>query len=104
MSKDEFAKFIASELLSIKNYNFDLFYDIRKIVDNLQTNRDSHEKPIYETLHLILRDTGCNLVRPNDENYTIYKARSTKIYELVFCYNEDYFSNEHFCIVKMLTV
>jgi hypothetical protein len=98
---DQFAKFIAYRLLEIKNYNFDVFYDIKKIVE-LKSQMHGTEKRSNQDLYLMLRDTGCDLIYPNDPNYQFYLTNNSKIYKLEFCFNSDYFSNEEFC--KITTI
>ena len=102
LNQDELSKFIANELLKIGNYNFDLFYDIDKIVERFNASRGIHEAPMKETFYLMLRDTGSDLIDSNDENYSIYKLRSSTIYKLIFCWNYGYFYNECFCEVTKL--
>ena len=102
MSQDEFAKFIAGQVLTIGNYNFDVLYDIKMIVTEFNENRGKHETPIYSNFHLMVRSTGSDLVRENDENYSIYDARTSIIYSLTFCWNCDYFHNIPFCSVEKL--
>lgn len=98
LTQDEFAKFIAEQILTIEMYQFDILYDVRRIVDELQENRGNSEKPVLKTFHLMIRSTGCDLVEPNDENYNLFEQRSDKIFCLNFCWNRDYF-NLPFCEV-----
>ena len=99
MTKDQFAKFIAGQILEISQYNFDVFYDIAKIVNEAKTVitcKESMEKPVKKEYHLMIRPTGCDLVIPGDDCYNIYVDRSTKIFKIEFCFNAEYFSNESF--------
>ena len=102
MSKDEFAKFIAGAIFEMKHYNFDMFYDIRKIMEELKENRGNTEEPILSTFHLMLRNTGCDMVRPEDENYKLYTNRSDTVYSLIFCYNHEYLHNRPFVSVTKI--
>ena len=99
MTKDQFARFMAEQILEIKQYNFDVFYDISKIVNESKEvlfSKDSTEKPIKKEYHLMIRSTGCDLVNPSDDCYNTYLDRSDKIFKIVFCFNEEYFINENF--------
>jgi hypothetical protein len=98
---DKFAKFMAYRLLQIKNYNFDVFYDIKKIVD-LKIEKQGYEFPNKIELHLMLRNTGCDLIYPSDPHYQTYLNNNSKIYKLEFCFNSDYFSNEEFCTITTI--
>jgi hypothetical protein len=98
---DQFAKFIAYRLLEIKNYNFDIFYDIKKIVD-LKSQMHGTERPSKREFYLMLRDKGCDLVEKDNNLFDTYLDRSSKVYLLSFCFNSDYFSNEEFC--KITTI
>ena len=103
MSKDQFALFMAEVIKGIESYNFDVLYDVAKIIGKSSESRGETEYPIREELHLMLRSTGCDLITPDDENYKIYDSRSTEVYELSFCWNESYFGNkESFCIAKRI--
>ena len=96
MTKDQFAKFIAGQILEISQHNFDVFYDIAKIVDLMYEQQTNAESPIKQEFHLMVRASGCDLVRPDDSCYDIYVNRSTKIFKIEFCFNAEYFSNESF--------
>ena len=97
LTLDDFAAFMATCILGTEHYKFDLLYDISKIVKLLNENRGKHETPIYETFHFMLRSTGSDLIKSDDENYNIYLTRSTTVYKLTFCWNRDYFYNIPFC-------
>lgn len=107
LDKDQFSKFIAELILSTKNHSFDVFYDIKRIVlreyevmHELSKTRD-YNKPQVETFILMNRDCGFDLVKPNDELYETYKQRNDKIYELKFCWNNNYLGFEvPYCEVK----
>jgi hypothetical protein len=101
-SQDGLAKFIFRQALKIKKYNFDAFYDISKIVTLLQENRSNSEIKKKQTLYLMLRSTGCDLIDPFSPYYLNYEKNSNEIFELVFCWNCDYFSNEYFCTIKRI--
>ena len=102
MTQDETAQFVADIMLNkIVTYNFDMMYDISKIVAKLNENRGNSAQPTRETMHLMTRDTGCDLIALDDENYSIYKQRNDTVYEMTFCWNRDYF-NLPFCIVEQL--
>ena len=103
LDQDEFAKFMVVHVLKIVNYNFDVMYDIKKVVDKFNENRANSEDPIFETLNLMIRDTGSDLIDPSDENYKIYEQRSDEVYSLKFCWNYSYFWGDNvFCEVIKL--
>lgn len=105
LTRDQFAKFIASIILDIDNYSFDVLYDIKQVMDLQERNRSESEVKRESILHLMIRNTGCDLVKPNDTNYREYKLRSTKIYALKFCWNCDYFSKESFCdVIELINI
>jgi hypothetical protein len=100
MDKDQFSKFIAEQITSMNIYSFDLFYDIRKIMNELFLYQAESNNPIKGTYHLMIRASGSDLIKPDDPNYKTYIRRNDKIYELTFCWNEAYFSKECFCTVN----
>ena len=103
MNKDQFAQFMADVIRDIDSYKFDVLYDIAKIISKLSQSRGETEYPVREELHLMLRSTGCDLITPDDENYKVYDSRATKVYKLLFCWNESYFSNTMtFCIAERI--
>ena len=102
LDRDQFAKFIAHRLLSIDNYNFDVLYDIKKIVELSNERRSLTPLPAKTTFHLMIRSTGSDMIKPDDENYSIYDDRTSEVYSLEFCWNCDYQSNTPFCIVSQL--
>ena len=104
MTKDEFAVFIANVILTdIQMYQFDVLYDISKIVQLLGEKRANNEDPQTEELHLMTRSTGCDLVSPTNDYYKTHETNSKKIYKLRFCWNEDYMRKEHFCTIIKIT-
>lgn len=102
LTQDQFARFMAEIILSIENYNFDVLYDVRRIMDLFMAHRDRHESPERDSFHLMIRSTGCDMVKESDANYELYDKRSAKIYSLSFCWNYSYMSNEVFCKVIQL--
>ena len=102
LSTDQFAEFVAKQILTIENYKFDIFYDIRRIMSIFESKRSVSDQAQRDNFHLMVRDNGCDLVDPDDENYKTYKQRSDKIYSLTFCWNCDYMHNETFCEVEKL--
>lgn len=101
LSKDQFALWIMQKMGIMNQYQFDMLYDIRKIMTELQAYRGEINSVIKTEYHLMLRDTGCDLVQPSDENYSTYRQRSDTVYKLIFCWNEDYFAHP-FCEVERL--
>lgn len=102
-SKDQTAKFIARQLLKIEKYNFDVFYDIAKIMNEFQEKRNISSEKQFTTYHLLIRKTGCDLVLPSDDCYKTYVERTDSIYEMKFLWNEDYFrTGDKFCEIKRI--
>jgi len=101
MNQDQFAEFIAKIIFKIDFYQFDILYDVSRIMSELNKHRGNSDKAIYTNYHLMIRSTGCDLVHPNDENYSIFKDRSTVIYSLQFCWNCSYF-NVPFCYMEIV--
>ena len=99
MDYDEFAEFMAKIIFKIDNYNFDVLYDIKTIMTEFAENRSKTDKAIFSTYHLLIRNSGCDLIKPDDENYNLYENRNSKVYCLQFCWNRDYF-NIPFCIMN----
>ena len=103
MTTDQFAKFIAGVIQEIEFYSFDVMYDIKKIVTELNEYRGNSDNPIYSTYHLMVRNTGCDMVEPDSENYSAYDDRTSIIYSLRFCWNTSYFNNStSFCEVTQI--
>jgi hypothetical protein len=108
MTRDEFAKFMADIILSIKTHNFDTFYDIAHIMRLDKQNRGLTEQPTRETFYLFTRDTGCDFIvfldgsRKNDM-LTHYEQNNQNKWEITFCWNCDYFYNsESFATVTKI--
>ena len=101
MTTDEFAQFIAKMIIRIDHYEYDVLYDVSRIMAEHQKYRGDHEAPIYTTYHFMHRCTGSDMVDPSDENYKLFAERNDKIYSLQFCWNRDYF-NVPFCIMETI--
>ena len=101
-TQDEFAKFIAQAILDIEHYSFDLLYDIKRIMDELAEKRSETREPQKSNYHLMLRNTGADLIKPDDENYKLYNNRSNIIYSLTFCWNCSYMMGESFCNIDKI--
>jgi len=105
LTRDELAKWLAVKLLNIDSYNFDMFYDIAKIIKESDAKRGSNtSEPVVDAYSLYLRPTGCDMVWEfDDSNLTrLYTERSTEIYKLKFTWNCDYLMNVDFCIVERI--
>lgn len=103
LTKDEFARFISGVTLNeIENYNFDVMYDIHKIVYYLKVYQGMTEELKTDTFHFMIRKTGCDLVQTNHEYYDTFKQRSEIIYSLEFNWNHDYF-DVPFCTVTKIS-
>jgi hypothetical protein len=99
---DQLAKFVARKCLKVQRYNFDLFYDIKKIVDLKNNDLHGSEIPSITELHLFLRPFGSWLTSPDTENYQMYFDSNEQVYKLVFCWNCNYFINQSFCKITRL--
>ena len=97
MTQDEFAEFMAKRILCIECYQFDVLYDISRIMIHYNKNRGNTGKVIKQTFHLCLRDTGCDMITPDDTNYKTHSDRSDKIYSMEFCWNYSYNYGSYFC-------
>jgi hypothetical protein len=103
LNTDQFAKFMANVIKSVKNYNYDGFYDIAKIVELRKANRGRTDEPIYDEFFLFSRDTGQDLVEVNDLNLNYRIINNTNQWHIKFCWNCDYFSNrEYFAIITKI--
>jgi len=102
MNQNEFAVFIADVIKGMKSYQFDVFYDIARIVNERKEYCTQHEIRNFAEYHLMVRDTGCDLIYPYELHYEHYMERSTVVYKLVFCWNCDYFIDQPFVTVEKI--
>ena len=106
-NKDSFARFIFNESAKIEMYNFDVFYDIKSIMntndEKLREDKFPTEKPIFQTYFWFTRNTGTWLCKEEEETmYKSYENNSTNIFKLEFCLNESYFSNQEYCTITKI--
>ena len=111
MTKDDLAIFMAYKLLKIKNYNFDVFYDIAFIVNQANVmHRDQYGQiitnvPCEYKYTWFLRDTGSYLLHDKD---TTTKEHLNKVfdhhseYQITITSNCDYLHNVPFAKVTKL--
>lgn len=102
MSPDQFSKFIAEQILKVENYSFDVFYDIAKIMKIFIENRSTLDKEIIETFHLMIRNTGFDLVKTDNSEYKTFFQKNSEIYHLSFCWNYSYMHKKPFCEVEKI--
>ena len=102
-TQDNFAKFIFSQGLKIKNYNYDLFYDIVQIQKDRQYNSNIHSQPIYRKYYLFIRELGSHLIYEDEKDlFDTLFINNDKVFEITFCFNYTYFRNEYFANIKKL--
>lgn len=102
-TQDQLARFIARKLLTtVKRYNFDLFYDIKRIVDNLQEVRHISDKPQQKEYFLMLRHTGSDFVQKDNTYFDNYYNNNKEVYRMLFTFNCDYMHNIPFCQVTKI--
>lgn len=112
LNKNQFAKFIIDESqATIKNYLFDIFYDIRSIMEMNRIKEkeilsEISTKPVYTKCTWYIRENGSYLLLENDSNNLeiTYDKNSQKKYILKFCVNSDYFSSLEYCTVKEINL
>lgn len=110
LDKNNFAKFFIDEAQNtIKNYFFDIFYDIRTIMEmnrirEKEIFNEISNKPIFTQVVWYLRENGTYLLMEHETNSleTTYDKNSRKKYILTFCINSDYFREEEYCTVNEL--
>ena len=62
LTNDQFAIFAANLILEIKQYNFDLFYDISKITEVIKEDKK-------EPLIWLIRETGSYLIPESNKDF-----------------------------------
>jgi len=101
LNKNQFAKFVANVIKEIKNYNYDVFYDIVLFNDTIkETYKESTEKSYY----WYIRDNGTHICEIDNLEFinSVKKAfEHKKILKLTFC-KEDYKNN--FEVVTIETI
>jgi hypothetical protein len=111
LNKDQFAKwFMNHASQTIEMYLFDTFYDMNTIMEVNKTcidkarienkNTFPTNEPIYNTLFWFNRKTGSDILRNDQED--IYKTmleNNANCYQLKFCLNADYFTDQEYCTV-----
>ena len=103
MDQDEFSKFLATKLLNIEHYSFDMFYDVAFIMAKLNECRNEHDTIRSDTYLLCLRSTGCDLISEANSLKDKYLERSEEVYKCTFVWNTSYFTGEtNFCTVEKI--
>ena len=111
-NKDGFAKWIFEQNSKLRMYNFDMFYDIRAILNLEQSailkakseNNNNYypcDKPVTSCLYLFIRDTG-TWISEEHELSPIYMRESKWAYKLTFCWNYSYMRDESFCTMEIV--
>lgn len=97
LTQDQFAVFISDLIKDIKVYNFDVFYDIAKIVNEYKSKCGYNDNiPNKDSYFIFYRETGFDMININSDLYEIMYANNSFCYRLDFCFNCDYFRNESF--------
>lgn len=112
LTNDQFAQWLFNKGLEIENYNFDLMYDITKIITEIKnTNlRDLNtgdlitDKPVFRAFWLQLRKSGSYLFDYSDKrNIEPVKLNfSGKEYKINICVNCSYIYNQAFAEITEL--
>lgn len=114
LSQDQLAKLMFNKGLEVTSYNFDIFYDIKKIVDyssNADNYRDEHKsiitnKPVRKTFKWFIRETGSYLVDIEDTDWIKAVEKNFEstlgIYEITITANCDYIYKESFAKVEKI--
>lgn len=104
-TNDDFAKWLFRKGLKIKNYNYDVFYDISRFASDKMKYQKSTENPIYKKYVIFFREHGSHLFI-NDfdslETFNLLLNNNEQAYQLTFCFNSDYFRNIPFVSIKKI--
>jgi len=102
LTQDQFSIWMADRIKEVKNYNFDFFYDIRTITEKMLKNQGNSQNPVFEEIHLMTRDTGSHLVKPEEDHYKTAYQNNTNVYKLIFCWNTSYFYTVPFVTIEKI--
>ena len=113
LTNDQFAKFMFAQSEKINNYNFDLFHDIRDIVNycyNCDNYRDETRqiitnKPVIKTYIFFVRPMGTYLFDVNDISNINHVENNCEVinkYKIEITLNHSYLYNEEFAKVTKL--
>ena len=110
-NKDGFAKWMFEQNSKLRMYNFDMFYDIRAILNleqsalgkaRLENNNSTPcDKPVTSCLYLFIRETGTWISEEHELSPT-YMTESKWAYKLTFCWNYSYMRGESFCTMEIV--
>lgn len=93
LNRDEFAKEIFNIGANLKNYNFDVFYDIQRIMNIDKEKRGITSHPQTEKIHYFTRETGTHiLVSAEKKDIELFAKQGEHHYIFDFFWNCDYFS------------
>mgnify|MGYP003629921806 FL=1 len=114
-SQDQLVDFFFEQGKKIKNYKFDLFYDIAKIVNyskDVNNYRDEYgqiitNKPVEKKYIFLIRETGTYLIEKEDTETikSVERAFSEDAhqkYEIVIIPNSSYLFDRSFCEISKL--
>jgi hypothetical protein len=104
MNQDNFARWIFAKGLRIKNYNYDVFYDICRIQEQRKFNQNIHNQPIKRKFVIFFRELGSHLWYESEsiEIYDRLLLNNSQAYELEFCFNNSYFHKIPFVNIKKI--
>lgn len=101
LNKNQFALFVADIIKEIKNYNYDVFYDIILFDKEIkETDKEDTQKSFF----WYIRENGTHICEVDNLEFinNVQKAfEHTKIFKLTF-YKEEYINN--FEVVKIETI
>jgi len=98
LTRAEFAQEMCKVGTKIKMYNFDIFYDIKTIMELDKENRSLSEHPKTDKFHYFIRETGTWLLKDGDDfNKELFTREFKEYYTLEFCWNTDYIRGTSYC-------
>ena len=110
LNKQNFAKFILSKSIKLKDYYFDSFYDIHFMLENsnnlIKEYVNKHKtyptnEKIYITFHWFVRDTGTNIIFTEIDNIKCYTDNNKDYYKITLLLNYEYFCEQYATIEKI---
>ena len=94
LNRDEFAKEMFNIGANLKNYNFDVFYDIQRIMNIDKEKRVVTSHPQTEKIHYFTRELGTHiLVSAEKRDVDLFAQHNEHHYILDFFWNCDYFGH-----------
>ena len=102
LNQDQFAKFLFEIGLKIEIHSFDLFYDIRTILNRYKENLGKGTKLSRETIFLFYRSTGFDICFEGSDLFETYVRNNTTAFKVVFTWNCDYWHKENFAVIEQI--